>query len=298
MNLMELKNKILKKENIFPIIFTGEEVGIMEIYINEISCLFNQQIKRISSVKEAVNSSKQKSLLMKGDYIYVISNDKLFYKDEENWKFLSDNKKFILVYNEMDSRTKFFKEFEDRIVIFNYLDAKQLSRYIIRDTGLNKDMAEQMAINCGLDYLTVKMETDKLLRYKTEMGLNINTAFEKAMKEKILQIRWEDLFEDFVNCVMKRDIVGALKEWQGLKQSGQSELKALAFIYNSFKQLLLVKYEQANIYFTNLLKPFIKLYTKQEIEDVIYILQKLELDVKTGKLELNLLVDYILVSIG
>lgn len=299
MNLMELKNKILKKEDIFPIIFTGEEAGIMEIYINEISCLFNQQIKRVDLIKDALNNSKQSSLFKNKEYIYLIKDDKMFYKDEEQWKFLlNQSKKFILVYSDLDTRTRFFKEFEDKIVIFNALDAKQLSRYIIKDTGLDKEKAEQMAINCGLDYLTIKMEVDKLLRYKEESGLSIGIAFEKAAKEKILQVRWEDLFEDFVDSVMRRNIADALKKWQGLKQSGQSELKALAFIYNSFKQLLLVKYEQANLYFTNLLKPFIKLYSTQEIEDIIYILQKLELDVKTGKLELNLLVDYILVSIG
>ncbi len=299
MNLMELKDKMLKKENIFPLVLSGQEVGIMEIYINEISRLFNQQIKRADLIKDALNNSKQSSLFSSKEYIYLIKDDKAFYKDEEQWKFLlNQNKKFILVYSDLDTRTRFFKEFEDKIVMFDALDAKQLSRYIIRDTGLDKEKAEQMAINCGLDYLTIKMEVDKLLRYKEECGLNINTAFEKAMKEKILQIKWEDLFEDFVDSVMRRNIVDALKKWRGLKQSGQSELKALAFIYNSFKQLLLVKYDQANLYFVNLLKPFIKLYSTEEIEDIIYILQKLELDVKTGKLELDLLVDYILVSIG
>lgn len=299
MNLMELKDKMLKKENIFPIVFSGEEVGIMEIYIKEISHLFNHSIKRFDSVKEALNNSKQRSLFTDNEYIYLVKDDKSFYKEEEQWNFLlNQSKNIILVYSSIDSRTKFFKEFEDKIVMFNSLDAKQLSRYIIKDCGLDREKAEEMAINCGLDYLTIKMETDKLLRYKTETGLNINIAFDKAIKEKILQIKWDDLFEDFVDSVLARNIVEALRKWNGLKQAGQSELKALAFIYNSFKQLLLVKYEQANLYFTNLLKPFIKLYSAQEIEDIIYILQKLELDVKTGKLELNLLVDYILVSIG
>lgn len=299
MNLMELKNKIIKKENIFPLIFTGTEVGVMDIYINEISHIYNTKIKRFDSFKNVLNESNQNSLFNKQESLYIIKDDRNLYRDEEQWKFLEiKNKKFIFVYSDIDSRIKFFKEFENIIITFNPLDAKQLGRYIIKDTGLSKENAEEMAINCGLDYLTVKMEEDKLLRYKNALNISINDAYIKAMKEKILQIKWDDLFEDFVNLVMSRKIVEALKEWRGLKQSGESELKALAFIYNSFKQLLLVKYEQANLYFANLLKPFVKLYSKEEIEDIVYILQKLELDVKTGKLELNLLVDYILVSIG
>lgn len=299
MNLMELKNKIIKKENIFPLIFTGIEVGVMDIYINEISHIYNTKIKRFDSFKNMLNESNQNSLFNKQESLYIIKDDRNLYRDEEQWKFLEiKNKKFIFVFSDIDSRTKFFKEFENIIITFNPLDAKQLGRYIIKDTGLSKENAEEMAINCGLDYLTVKMEEDKLLRYKNALNISVNDAYIKAMKEKILQIKWDDLFEDFVNLVMSRKIVEALKEWRGLKQSGESELKALAFIYNSFKQLLLVKYEQANLYFTNLLKPFVKLYSKEEIEDIIYILQKLELDVKIGKLELNLLVDYILVSIG
>lgn len=299
MNLMELKIKIMNRENIFPLIFTGSEVGVMDIYINEISHIYNSKIKRLDSFRNMLNESNQNSLFNKQESLYIIKDDRNLYRDEEQWKFLEiKNKKFIFVFSDIDSRTKFFKEFENIIITFNPLDAKQLGRYIIKDTGLSKENAEEMAINCGLDYLTVKMEEDKLLRYKNALNISINDAYIKAMKEKILQIKWDDLFEDFVNLVMSRKIVEALKEWRGLKQSGESELKALAFIYNSFKQLLLVKYEQANLYFTNLLKPFVKLYSKEEIEDIIYILQKLELDVKTGKLELNLLVDYILVSIG
>lgn len=299
MNLMELKNKIIKKENIFPLIFTGTEVGVMDIYINEISHIYNTKIKRFDSFKNMLNESNQNSLFNKQESLYIIKDDRNLYRDEEQWKFLEiKNKKFIFVFSDIDLRIKFFKEFENIIITFNPLDAKQLGRYIIKDTGLSKENAEEMAINCGLDYLTVKMEEDKLLRYKNALNISINDAYTKAMKEKVLQIKWDDLFEDFVNLVMSRKIVEALKEWRGLKQSGESELKALAFIYNSFKQLLLVKYEQANLYFANLLKPFVKLYSKEEIEDIVYILQKLELDVKTGKLELNLLVDYILVSIG
>lgn len=299
MNLMELKTKIINRENIFPLIFTGSEVGVMDIYINEISHIYNSKIKRLDSFKNILNESNQNSLFNKQESLYIIKDDRNLYRDEEQWKFLENkNKKFIFVFSDIDSRTKFFKEFENIIITFNPLDAKQLGRYIIKDTGLSKENAEEMAINCGLDYLTVKMEEDKLLRYKNVLNISINDAYIKAMKEKILQIKWDDLFEDFVNLVMSRKIVEALKEWRGLKQSGESELKVLAFIYNSFKQLLLVKYEQANLYFVNLLKPFVKLYSKEEIEDIIYILQKLELDVKTGKLELNLLVDYILVSIG
>lgn len=299
MNLMELKSKMLKQDDIFPIVFTGNEIGIMDIYLEEIGRIYKTQVKKVDSFQVAFNNSKQKNLFGEKNIIYVIKNDKNFYKDENQWKFLENqNKRFIFIYDNVDSRTKFSKEFEDKIIVFESLDSKQLARYIIRDTNLSKEYAEEMALNCGLDYLTIRMETDKLIRYKNIFKLNINDAYIKAMNEKILQIRWDDLFEDFVSLVMKRNIVAALQEWRGLKQSGESELKALAFIYNSFKQLLLVKYEQANLYFTNLLKPFVKLYSIQEIEDIIYILQKLELDVKTGRLELNLLMDYILVSIG
>ena len=259
MNLMELKTKIMNRENIFPLIFTGNEVGVMDIYINEISHIYNIKIKRFDSFKNMLNESNQNSLFNKQESLYIIKDDRNLYRDDEQWKFLEiKNKKFIFVFTDIDSRTKFFKEFENIIITFNPLDAKQLGRYIIKDTGLSKENAEEMAINCGLDYLTVKMEEDKLLRYKNSLNISINDAYIKAMKEKILQIKWDDLFEDFVDLVMSRKIVEALKEWRVLKQSGESELKALAFIYNSFKQLLLVKYEQANLNFVNLLKPFIK----------------------------------------
>lgn len=300
MTLVELKNSIVAKQKQTPWIFTGAEVGVMEIYINQLAQVFGAEIKRVDKVKDAVAQGGQKSLFGKSNKIFVVRDDKEFIKDEAAWDAgLFENLFVILVYSSIDKRTMFSKHFAEDIVEFQSLNAAQLSKYIIKDTGLNPERAEQMAINCGLDYLTCKMESDKLVHFAKVSGLSINSAFDEALKQKVLWVRREDLFNEFVMAVMQRRTVEALTQWKWLKELGETEMKALAFIYTQFKNLLMMlSGGNINPYFVKEVSRAANMFKLSEVEDIIYIIQKLEQDSKIGKMEMGILLDYILVSIG
>ena len=302
MKLLELKDSIVRKVCQKPYVFTGAEIGIMDIYISQIAKTFDRQIVRISSVNEAIIDNKQNTLIKEKDKIYLVKDDKELVKNEEMWDFISDQLSdlyLILVYTSIDGRTAFSKYFQHQTVEFECLDANQLSRYIIKDTGLDIERAKEFAINCGLDYLTCQMEENKLLNYAKVFNLPINKAYDEALKEKVLCIRWDDMFTDFVNSVINRNIEKAMEQWKYLKQYGESEFKAIAFIYTQFKNLLLMKNQiRINPYFENQLTQANKVYDIEEVEVIVELLQKLEKDVKLGSMDIDILFDYLLCSIG
>lgn len=302
MNLGELRSSIIGKESQTPWIFTGVEVGIMEIYIQQISKVFGAEIKRVNSLKEALAGSQQNTLFGSVRKLFIVKDDKEFMNDSDCWGGISSkvgDALIILVYSEIDGRSKMSKVFENQIVEFKTLDAKQLAKYIIKDTGLEAGRAEQMAVNCGLDYLTIKMESDKLLNFLEMNKLPINSAFDQALKQRILWIRWEDLFNGLIEAVMERKIGLAIERWKWLKELGESEMKALAFIYTQFKNLLLMfSGEGINPYFASQLQKAKQAFTREEVEDIVHIIQKSEQDSKMGRLEMGILLDYILVNIG
>ena len=63
MKLLELKDSIVRKICQKPYVFTGAEIGIMDIYINQIAKTFDRQIVRIASVNEAIIDNKQESII-------------------------------------------------------------------------------------------------------------------------------------------------------------------------------------------------------------------------------------------
>lgn len=302
MKLLELKDSIVRKVCQKPYVFTGAEIGIMDIYINQIAKTFDRQVVRIASVNEAIIDNRQDTLIKQKDKIYLVKDDKELVKNEEMWDFISDQFSdlyLILVYTSIDGRTAFSKYFQPQTVEFECLDANQLSRYIMKDTGLDIERAKEFAINCGLDYLTCQMEENKLLNYAKVFNLPINKAYDEALKEKVLCIRWDDMFMDFVNSVVNRNIESAMAQWKYLKQYGESEFKAIAFIYTQFKNLLLMKNQiRINPYFENQLNQAVKVYDMEEVEVIVELLQKLEKDVKLGSMDIDILFDYLLCSIG
>lgn len=300
MTLIELKNSIVAKQKQKPWIFTGIEIGVMEIYINQLARVFGAEIKRVDKTKDAIAEGTQKSLFGKSNKLFVVRNDKEFVKDEAAWDAgLFEDVLVVLVYPDIDKRTTFSKHFAEDIVEFQSLNAVQLSKYIIKDTGLESGRAEQMAINCGLDYLTCKMESDKLIHFAKVSGLSINSAFDEALKQKVLWVRWEDLFNDFVEDVMARKTARAISRWRQLKELGETEMKALAFIYTQFKNLLIMlSGGSINPYFANQLRKAANSFSLKEVEEIIYIIQKSEQEAKTGRMEMGILLEYILVSIG
>ena len=95
--------------------------------------------------------------------------------------------------------------------------------------------------------------------------------------------------------------------WQELKQINDSPLGLISLLYTNLKSMLLVKWAGNGDKISDRtgLTPFqVKLakekgnkYTVQELEQAIKLIRNTEKGIKTGNIETELAVDYILVNI-
>ena len=104
MNLMELKKSLSENKLDKLYIFTGEEVAVMDIYINKISKLFNGNVVHAETLSTVVSRLKSKSLIFSDKSLFIIRDDKEVTSAEKIWDslkkgtFQKDNT-IMLVYN-------------------------------------------------------------------------------------------------------------------------------------------------------------------------------------------------------
>lgn len=297
MTLLNLQ-KLIKDNNIkFPLLLSGEEAGVKEVYIKQIGKARVTPTKRFDSVMEAIRASKGSKLVKAEKFIAVVSEDKKFQTQEELWAKLPAGFELILCYEKLDARLRFTKYFENNTYEFNRMSAVQLAKYIQREIRLSDSNAADLALNSGLDYLTMKNELDKLIVYLGDLPKD-DFGYLRAHSAGIFSVQWENKFDKFIMDVLRGETTSAIKEWEKLKLLGESELKVFAWLFGDFKNILLQACgEKLNPYIVGRLQS-IKKYTVEALRDILWLLNDISIKVKRGKMPMDLAVDYLLVSLG
>ena len=132
MELWELKDRI--SNNTIPnfLIFTGPELGLMDIYINQIAKVLDTKPKRVDNVASVVSSSKIFSLTAGNKYSIVRGDKSLLTSEKLQEKVRNIKDYLVVIYDNIDKRSKLYKDFEDSIVTFNYMDEKTLVSLLSR----------------------------------------------------------------------------------------------------------------------------------------------------------------------
>ena len=92
MNILELKNQIMKNDLSNLYIFEGEEIGIINIYLNQISKVTGLPITRCETVVTALNSCRSGSLFGNSKGLYVVRNDKDVTKEEKHYSEIKNRR--------------------------------------------------------------------------------------------------------------------------------------------------------------------------------------------------------------
>ena len=162
MELWELKDRI--KNNTIPnfLIFTGPELGIMDIYIDQISKVLGAPTKRVDNVTNAIASSKVFSLTSGNKYSIVRGDKSLLISEKLQEKVKNIKDYLIVIYDNLDKRSKLYKEFADNIVTFEYMDEKTLLSLLSRKIDLSEIRLKWLIDACQHDYARCLLEIEKL----------------------------------------------------------------------------------------------------------------------------------------
>lgn len=288
-------------------IFTGDEVKVMDLYIDMIVKKDQLYVERFDSLSEVYKRIKAKTLIQQR-HLYIIRDDKEYMMNDKLWDKLShreDSNIVIFYYTEIDKRTKFWKRFQDDIVVFDYLDNSILTKYIKKEIDLSDKNCEVLIDVCEKSYGRILLEIDKIKNFPSKD--KADTIFQRFIQDGTISIPAKDAIFDFAHAVMDRDSNVAMNLLQQSYEIGEANMVLLSVLYNNVKQLLQVQsclQENKNIVETTGLngfqiktvKPHVGKYKNAELVKMMRCIRKVERGIKTGEIPDDVSMNYVLVN--
>lgn len=307
MNIMDLKTQIVKNELSNFYIFTGTEIGIINIYLEEMSNKLNLPITRADSVSSIYTRCMGGSLFGDDVGFYVIREDRDFMKAEEAYQTISHDimagNVIVLLYEKVDSRVKFGKFFKDEIIHFDKLTPQVLSSYIKKRINLSNNNIERLIELCSQSYDMCMLEVDKILQY---CGDDPNKSFVDLLESGVIyQPEESDVFK-FTGAVCGRRANEALYFEEMLRDNGSTSVAMLGALYSSMKAVMLIQLcedrdianvtglDSRQVYFN---KGYVGKYSDTELVRAVKLITKTVSDIKGGRIDDMCATKYVLASI-
>ena len=304
MELNQLQSDI-KSNNLKSIyVFTGDENEIMNIYLNAIS----NSIVRCDTVAVALSQCGNKSLIDFSSKVFTVFEDEEFLKAENGWnnvKEIVGKNTLILIYSNIDKRSKFYKRFKDDIIEFNSLPPNILVKYIKQKINLSDMYINDLIKITDGSYTKALLEIDKINNFTNED--NKDSAFVKLKKDGIIKESYGNLCINFMDALLKRDSKKACLYGKLLKDSKESEIYVLAVIYNGFRQVLCVQGLADRTDMTTKTGltawqvkqacQYLNYYSLPELKENLLYIRKLEVGLKVGKFSAENIIDLLICEI-
>lgn len=320
MTIIDLKNQIMKNCLANVYIFVGEEIGIMNIYLNQMSKTLNMPVTRAESVASIYAQCTSRSMFGNTTGFYVIRNDKDITKEEKAYQSLSKDigkNVIVLLYDKVDSRLKFGKFFKDQTITFEKLAPNVLKSYVKKACpGLSDKNCEHLIELCNGSYDLCMLEIDKIQQYadysftqEIKMNSDMMTedkSFLELLKSGVIYQQEEtDVFK-FTDAVCSRNKRLAFELEQVLMANNNSSINILGTLYNSMKSVMLIQVCEGKnisevtgldnrlIYFN---KKYVGKYSSSELVKAIKLISKVIEGVKNGWIDDVYATKFVLVNI-
>lgn len=313
MTINELKEKITLPFADFGgdfFIFYGSEWKVQSIYINKIAEVTNSDIQYINSIKDIFDDSGSSLFAASKCYVGVdipeiLKSDNLEKDVEKILQILGSNT-LILQFTKLDKRSKLYN-FAQGIcgVEFEPLHPIVLEKHILDEIELSSDLIKQLIHICESDYGKILFEIDKIKRYAECKGISHIDAFNELLDHKIIYQPPEDKIFEFSDAVLGGKPKAAFRLLQECKEIGEPSLKLLSVLFTNFKHLLQVQSCKGSIAETTGLmnweirnvQKFENVYKISELVYAIRLIRNTEKGIKTGQIDEQMAVDFVLVSI-
>lgn len=297
MNIAELK-KDMKANNLAGLyIFTGEEIYIRNLYIEQIVDLgfIWKELPTVAELFKSVGTTK----LIQKPTLYVIRDDMDFIKQDSTvwdklvaWVNNSVNK-VILIYNNIDKRNKFFKTFEENTVKFEKLSETVLLKYVQKEADISRENALDLIHRCDSNFNLCLLELNKVIMFSLSNNISIDEAYKKCCADRVVLDLPKESLEKYITAVMNKDFSLAIEISNDFDFTEEPPLKILAFLYNSFEALFaVVAYESglslkknesgANFWAVKNAEIFGIKWQIKQVRDMMDFIQFLESGIKMG----------------
>ena len=310
MDLTTLKTHIKNRTFDPYYIFTGPEVGVMDIYIRQIAKVQDADLVMLDGIEDLAKKM-HKGSIVKNAHIYILRDSKQFIQDNDlALKITSAGALtgdiLILIYTSIDKRSKVYKTFQEKIVDFQPMKPEILTKYIQKEIQLSDKACAKLIELCESDYSRILLEVDKIRRFACVRNLQPDIALQRLVEHGVIYQPPTDAVFDFVDAVLKGKKDLAFYLLKSSYEYGEATMVLLSNLYNSTKQLLQVQSYNGEDKITEAtgLTPFqVKLASERKgrnsLGDLIYLMRLVrdtEKGIKTGQIEEPMALHYILVN--
>ena len=314
MKLPDLQKQIVSRNIDRVLLLFGEEVAIMDIYLDKIYKATNGDIFRFDSVQEAYGKLVQRRITAGGSRVFVVRDDKEFFKADKEWAKVFNAAEngtdyLIIIYSTMDRRSKFYKQHQEKLCEFEKLSASVLAGYINKLLpGMSTAEVQQFAEICECGYSRILLEADKVQHYAKVSRLENSQAFRELLKQGVIYQPIGDITFLFTDAILTRNKRDTAKYLLQAKAVGESEILTLSVLYNGFKQILMVQglgSDQSEPCKRTGLTPWqVKMakekqghYSISELVKALKVIRFVEKGIKTGAIDADVAVEYVIVNI-
>ena len=314
MKLPDLQKQIVSKNIDRVLLLFGEEVAIMDIYLDKIYKATGGDVMRFDTVQEAYAKLVQRRITTGNSRVFVVRDDKDFVKADKEWAKVftaAENGAdyLIIIYANMDRRSKFFKQNQEKLCEFEKLSSSILAGYIDKLLpGMSQDEKEHFAEVCECNYSRILLEANKVQHHARANRCDFSSAFKALMKQGVIYKPVGDITFLFTDAILTRNHKATADYLLQAKAVGESEILTLSVLYNGFKQILMVqglgKDQSEPCKRTGLTPWQVKMakekqghYSIAELVNALKVIRFVEKGIKTGAIDADVAVEYVIVNI-
>ena len=310
MDVSTLKAKIKSKQIPHYLIFTGPEWKVQQIYIQQIAKVLGLEVVYLDNYSEVYSKIRSRTLTSSSKLFLLRDDTEIQSSDKITTQRITDSLKdnfLIHILTTTDKRKKYYKENQDRIVDFEPLSDSALKKYIKRKVNLSDNNCQRLIEVCEHDYGRILLEIDKIKQMcRVQYDCTDDEVVEHLLKDGTIYQPPYDAIWDLVAAILDRKVNKAFDLLQQSYAVGEATMVMLSVLYNNAKAVLQVQsYKGDNLSKATGLtgwqiknaKPHVRKYSDKELIHMMQMIQKVESGIKTGQIEDEIAMPYLLVSV-
>ena len=307
--LEDLKKELLDNKLNKIYVFYGEDFGIRKHYIDKISTFFNSKPKYTNDFTSIKLSGKTRTLFGDSRTLVVIYDDENFAKQPstEIQKFIDNLKDYtcIFEYETALENSTLFKEFDEYITYFPVVQDNIAKEFVDSELKLEANNAIELAHNCGNNYNSILMESNKIKEYANAKQVSDQNAYETLnIKNQLIEKVDEFNVSEFMNDILLHKVQNFAYWYEVIKNDTDKFFGSLIPIFNDFLIAALIKkygkYDGSSAAYNckfswnraKTIREFFIPYEYDYLFDCAYKVACIDTFVKTGKMEKDKIIDY------
>ena len=186
-----------------------------------------------------------------------------------------------------------------------------LKKYILKEIKLSERNLERLIDICEHDYGRILLEIDKIKRYAQAHpeefdDVGFDDYFKRLVEDGTIYEPPYDAIFDLVAAILDRNVNKAFNLLRQSYEVGEATMVMLSVLYNNAKAVLQIQTYEGNDLAkgTGLTgwqiknaKPHVGRYSNKELNYIVRLCQKIESGIKTGKMEDEFAMQYLLTHI-